>query len=51
MIDLALPNTMTLLLRGLIIASLVLMSTAIIDCEEGTHKRVRTLPLLRPQSR
>jgi hypothetical protein len=28
---------MTFFLRGLIIASLVLMSTAIIGCEEGTH--------------
>ena len=37
MIDFALPNTMTLLLRGLIIASLVLMSTAIIGCKKGTR--------------
>jgi hypothetical protein len=38
-IDFALPNTMTILLRGLILASLVLMSTAIIGCEKGTRAK------------
>jgi Peptidase family S51 len=38
-IDCALPNTMTLLLQGLIIASLVLMSAAMIGCQKGTRAK------------
>jgi hypothetical protein len=38
-IDFAVPNTMTLLLRGLIISFLALISTAIIGCEKGTRAK------------